>query len=94
MFRRSAASPRRTWQLLFNASRRPDPTAPLTRIVLQLERHGASYPTDGATERILAALRKVQVVKKQEWRNAKLRLIESYKYDLGVADVLTFGAHQ
>lgn len=51
-----------------------------------LERHGA-------TERILAALRKVQVVKKQEWRNAKLRFIESYKYDLGVADVLPFGAH-
>lgn len=57
----------------------------------QLQRHGARYPTSGATERILVALRKLLSVK---YTDKRLRFLYDFKYELGSDDLVSFGADQ
>ncbi|KAL1748694.1 histidine phosphatase superfamily [Schizophyllum fasciatum] len=68
------------------------PTLPEGCEVDQIQRHGARYPTDGATERIQAALAQFDNV--TEFKDEKVAFVESYEYDLGVSSLIAFGARQ
>ncbi|EJD51340.1 phytase [Auricularia subglabra TFB-10046 SS5] len=57
-----------------------------------LQRHGARFPTHGATSRIQAALAKMQSV--PTWNDSKLDFIPSFVYNLGTDNLLPFGAKQ
>lgn len=57
-----------------------------------LERHGARFPTSGASKRIKAAISKMQAV--PEWKDPALNFIKSFVYDLGSDTLLPFGARQ
>ena len=59
---------------------------------MQIQRHGARYPTGGATERIQAALAQFENV--TEYKDEKIAFVEDYHYDLGVSSLITFGARQ
>ncbi|KIP06154.1 hypothetical protein PHLGIDRAFT_107300 [Phlebiopsis gigantea 11061_1 CR5-6] len=58
----------------------------------QLQRHGARYPTSGATTGIKAALAKIQSAK--EFKDPALSFLKSFTYDLGNNDLVPFGAAQ
>jgi hypothetical protein len=60
--------------------------------VRQLQRHGACYPTKGAGEEIEAAIGKLRAVK--HYKDIKLAFLKHFKYTLGSADLIPFGAAQ
>ncbi|KAJ2930693.1 hypothetical protein H1R20_g6400, partial [Candolleomyces eurysporus] len=59
----------------------------------QIQRHGARFPTSGATTRILSAVKKLQSVP-QTTLDQQLLFLKDYQYTLGVADLVPFGAYQ
>jgi len=58
----------------------------------QLQRHGARYPTTGATRKITAALAKLQAA--SSYNDTKLDFLKSYTYGLGKDDLVKYGADQ
>ncbi|KAL1717371.1 histidine phosphatase superfamily [Schizophyllum commune] len=60
--------------------------------VSSIQRHGARYPTGGATERIQAAL--AQFANVTEYNDKKIAFVADYEYDLGVSHLIAFGARQ
>ena len=58
----------------------------------QLQRHGARYPTSGVTSTIVDALGKLQAA--AAYDDPKLDFIKNYAYDLGLDDLVKYGAHQ
>ena len=62
------------------------------RSAFQLQRHGARYPTSGATEVITAALAKFQAA--AGYNDTKLDFINGYTYDLGMDDLVQYGVDQ
>ncbi|KIY65057.1 acid phosphatase [Cylindrobasidium torrendii FP15055 ss-10] len=60
--------------------------------VNHIERHGARFPTDGATKRIRSAVDKL--VAAGTYTNETLSFLSDYTYDLGVSHLLPFGAAQ
>lgn len=66
---------------------------PATKITFRkLQRHGARFPTSGATQRILAALEKLQSVK--QYKDPRLNFLKTFSYDLGANDLVQYGADQ
>ncbi|KAF8523954.1 phytase [Hysterangium stoloniferum] len=57
-----------------------------------LQRHGARFPTSGATTRIRSAVSKLQSV--TPISNENLRFLKDWVYDLGQNDLIEFGARQ
>lgn len=57
-----------------------------------LQRHGARYPTSGATKAILKALEKLQAA--TTYHDPNLHFLKNYTYDLGTNDLVKFGADQ
>ncbi|KAF6762217.1 phytase [Ephemerocybe angulata] len=57
-----------------------------------IQRHGARFPTSGSTERILAALKKLQSA--PVFTDIRLSFVKDYRYPLGVAELVPFGAYQ
>ncbi|KAI0076913.1 phytase [Panus rudis PR-1116 ss-1] len=57
-----------------------------------IQRHGARFPTTGATTRIKAAMAKLESVK--HLTDPRLDFLRSFKYDLGADDLVPFGAAQ
>ncbi|GJE87420.1 phytase [Phanerochaete sordida] len=57
-----------------------------------LQRHGARFPTSGATAGIVAALAKLQAVPSYE--DPALQFLKTFKYDLGTNDLVPYGAEQ
>ncbi|KAI0337973.1 phosphoglycerate mutase-like protein [Trametopsis cervina] len=55
-----------------------------------IQRHGARFPTTGASQRILSALHKIQAV--PAYTSPLLRFLESYEYGLGTDDLVAYGA--
>ena len=55
-----------------------------------MQRHGARFPTSGATSGIVAALAKIQAVK--EFKDPALNFLKNFTYDLGKSDLVPFGA--
>jgi len=58
----------------------------------QLQRHGARFPTSGATRVITAALAKLQAA--ASYNDSKLDFMKSYTYGLGKDDLVKYGADQ
>ncbi|RXW11799.1 hypothetical protein EST38_g14057, partial [Candolleomyces aberdarensis] len=58
-----------------------------------IQRHGARFPTSGATTRILSAVNKLKSVP-QTTLDQQLLFLKDYQYTLGVADLVPFGAYQ
>ena len=59
----------------------------------QLQRHGARFPTSGATTGILAALNKLQSA--TNFTDPRLDFLRNYTYTLGKnGDLVPFGAFQ
>ena len=68
------------------------PRWPLPRQTRQIQRHGARYPTSGATPAIRTAVRKLQAV---EWyTDSRFDFLADYVYELGENDLVRFGAEQ
>ena len=61
-------------------------------IWFQIQRHGARYPTSGASKNIRAAVDKL--LSATEYRDLRLFFLRDYTYDLGVADQIPLGASQ
>ncbi|KAL5529871.1 hypothetical protein ACEPAF_6128 [Sanghuangporus sanghuang] len=57
-----------------------------------IHRHGARFPTSDAGERISSAVQKLQNA--TLFRDVRLHFLRHYTYDLGVADLIPFGAAQ
>ncbi|KAL5487484.1 hypothetical protein ACEPAI_5592 [Sanghuangporus weigelae] len=57
-----------------------------------IHRHGARFPTSDAGERILSAVQKL--LNATLFRDVRLHFLRHYTYDLGVADLIPFGAAQ
>ncbi|KAI0722495.1 phytase [Earliella scabrosa] len=57
-----------------------------------LERHGARFPTDGASDRIMQGITKLQSV--EAYTDPMLAFLDDYTYDLGVATLVPLGAAQ
>ncbi|KAH8092499.1 phytase [Cristinia sonorae] len=57
-----------------------------------LQRHGARFPTSGATTRIKSALDKLLAVR--EFTDPGLDFLKTFQYDLGANDLVPFGAAQ
>jgi len=57
-----------------------------------LQRHGARFPTFGASLKIGDALSKIQSVK--EYTDSRLDFLKTFTYDLGSNDLVPFGAAQ
>ncbi|KAF8887236.1 histidine phosphatase superfamily [Gymnopilus junonius] len=57
-----------------------------------IQRHGARFPTSGASARIKAALQKLQSA--TDFLDPKLKFLENYTYTLGENDLVAFGAAQ
>ena len=62
----------------------------LTGSNIQIQRHGARFPTTGAAARIQAALEKLQSA--DEFLNPKMKFLADYVYSLGQNDLLQYGA--
>ncbi len=58
----------------------------------QLQRHGARFPTSGASAGILSALGKIQSV--ANYTDPRLNFLQSFTYNLGTNDLVPFGAAQ
>lgn len=61
-------------------------------MAVQIQRHGARYPTKGASTAIRQALAKIQSV--DEYTDSRLNFLRSFKYQLGTDDLVPFGAAQ
>ena len=59
---------------------------------MQIQRHGARFPTSGAGSRINAAIAKLQSA--QTYNDPKLDFLKTFVYDLGSNDLIRFGAAQ
>ncbi|KAJ7493801.1 histidine phosphatase superfamily [Mycena latifolia] len=57
-----------------------------------LQRHGARFPTSGASTSIISGITKLQSV--QNYTDARLEFLKTFTYALGTADLVPFGAHQ
>ncbi|KAI0782538.1 phytase [Abortiporus biennis] len=57
-----------------------------------IQRHGARFPTSGATARIKAALGKIQAV--EDYKDPRLNFLRTFTYDLGADDLVGYGAAQ
>ncbi|KAG2339338.1 acid phosphatase [Suillus weaverae] len=57
-----------------------------------LQRHGARYPTSGASKEIQASLQKL--LNASKYTDMKLEFLRSYQWHLGEADLVPFGATQ
>ncbi|KAI0089281.1 phytase [Irpex rosettiformis] len=57
-----------------------------------IQRHGARYPTSGATRGILSALAKLKNV--TNFTDSRLDFIKTFQYTLGKDDLVQFGADQ
>jgi len=62
------------------------------RFALQLQRHGARYPTRGAQAGMLAALDKLKSA--HAYLHPHLIFLKSYEYDLQTNNLVYFGAQQ
>lgn len=62
---------------------------PLSILFPQLQRHGARYPTDGASAEIKVALKKLQGVK--AYADPSLEFLKAFVYDLGNDGLVPFG---
>ncbi|KAF7320657.1 Phytase [Mycena chlorophos] len=71
---------------------RPPPRGCLVDQVHILERHGARFPTLGAGARIISAVDKLQSVSR--YTDRRLEFLKTFEYQLGVADLVPFGALQ
>lgn len=60
--------------------------------VVQIQRHGARYPTSGAAARIQAALSKLQRVSLPS--NSSLSIISNYTYTLGQNSLVSLGVRE
>jgi hypothetical protein len=60
--------------------------------LFQLQRHGARYPTSGASTRIIKALDKLKAV--GQYTSPDLEFLKSYTYDLGESALVEIGASQ
>lgn len=60
--------------------------------VIQIQRHGARFPTSGASARIQAALQRFQSA--SEFLDPKLKFLKNYTYSLSQDDLVPFGAQQ
>ena len=58
----------------------------------QIQRHGARFPTRGATKRIVASLTKLQSA--TNYTNSQLSFLTNYTYSLGADDLVPLGASQ
>jgi len=58
----------------------------------KLKRHGARFPTQGASKQILSALDKLQSA--TSYTHPNLKFLKDFTYDLGTADLVPFGALQ
>ena len=63
-----------------------------TYTIFQLQRHGARYPTTGATRTITAALAKLQAA--TSYSDTRLDFLKGYVYGLGKDDLVKYGADQ
>jgi hypothetical protein len=61
-------------------------------ILLQLQRHGARYPTSGASVGIKLAVSKLQSV--TNFTDPQIAFMNTYKYELGEDDLVAFGAQE
>ncbi|KAF7337972.1 Phosphoglycerate mutase-like protein [Mycena venus] len=60
--------------------------------LVQLQRHGARFPTFGASINIVSALRKLQIV--DRYAHPAMEFLSSFIYTLGTEDLVSFGAQQ
>ncbi|KAF9463690.1 phytase [Collybia nuda] len=60
--------------------------------VVQIQRHGARFPTAGPSAAIKAAVSKLQSAK--VFTDPRLSFLENYTYDLGQDDLVPFGAQE
>ena len=58
----------------------------------QIQRHGARYPTSGVTRTIVKALGQLQAA--ATYDDPKLHFMKGYAYDLGLDDLVKYGADQ
>ncbi|KAF8967497.1 phytase [Flammula alnicola] len=63
-----------------------------SHFILQIQRHGARFPTSGATTRIVAAVQKLQSA--THYTDSRLNFLHNYTYTLGKDDLVPFGAFQ
>jgi hypothetical protein len=64
----------------------------LPRQTRQIQRHGARYPTSGATPALRTAVRKIQAA--EQYTDPRLDFLADYVYELGENDLVRFGAEQ
>ncbi len=64
----------------------------MRRLLYQLQRHGARFPTSGAAKSIVAAVSKLQAVK--AYNDPDFDFLKTFTYDLGTNDLVEFGADQ
>ena len=60
--------------------------------MIQLQRHGARFPTSGAAKRIQTAIGKLQSV--DNYTDSILSFLTNYTYDLGQDVLVPLGAAQ
>lgn len=60
--------------------------------MLQIQRHGARFPTSGAGPRSKAAIEKLQAANQTD--DPRLAFLRNYTYDLGTTDLVPLGAIQ
>ncbi|KAK7471989.1 hypothetical protein VKT23_000097 [Stygiomarasmius scandens] len=58
-----------------------------------IQRHGARFPTSGSSANILSAVNKLKSVQ-DSFVDPKMSFIREYTYDLGINDLVEFGAMQ
>jgi hypothetical protein len=59
---------------------------------MQLQRHGARFPTSGPGSQIQSAIKKLQSV--PHFTDPRFNFLKNYTYDLGVNDLVAFGGVQ
>ncbi|KAJ6614203.1 histidine phosphatase superfamily [Mycena sp. CBHHK59/15] len=60
--------------------------------VNQIQRHGAWYPTSGASKNIISAISKLQSA--ENYTDSHLDFLKTFEYTLGISDLVPFGAQQ
>ncbi|PFH48993.1 hypothetical protein AMATHDRAFT_148650 [Amanita thiersii Skay4041] len=68
----------------------PPDDCKVTQPNMQLQRHGARYPTRGASEGIQKAVHKL--LSASEYREHTMFFLNNYKYELGTDQLIKFGA--
>ncbi|KAF5353129.1 hypothetical protein D9758_008805 [Tetrapyrgos nigripes] len=72
---------------------KPPPSGCIVDQVNILQRHGARFPTSGASSNIISAINKLKAVQ-NSFSDPNMLFIRSYKYDLGQNDLVELGAKQ